>query len=133
MNRQILLVGVALFLGSAVFQAVIQGSRGFETDPLDGFFGLAMLVGLILIIVGAVKSEGGARAAQEQQQQVVVYAGAPGDAAPAAPRLILRCPTCRTLNEASARFCMECGHEIPSPQAQAGRAVSAPARRPKKR
>jgi hypothetical protein len=112
MNRQVLVIGAVLFLGAAVFQAVVQGSRGFDTDPLDGFFGLAMLVGLILIIVGALKSADGRAAHQQQQQQVVVYTGGPGQSAPGAPRMILDCATCNTANEASARYCMECGHEL---------------------
>lgn len=112
MNRQILVVGAVLFVAAAIFQAFVQGGRGFETDPLDGFFGLAMFVGLILIIVGAVKAPDGRARAQQQQQQVVVYTGGPGDPSPGAPRLVLPCATCRTMNEASARYCMECGHGL---------------------
>ena len=131
MNRQVLVIGAVMFLGAAIFQAVVQGSRGFETDPLDGFFGLAMFVGLILILVGALKSEGGAAAQQHQQQQVVVYTGTPGSDAPAAPRMILHCATCNTENEASARYCMECGHELQPARAPPPRRVGTPAGRRK--
>lgn len=131
MNRQVLVIGAVMFVGAAIFQAFVQGSRGFETDPLDGFFGLAMFVGLILIIIGALKSEGGRTAQQQQQQQVVVYTGAPGSDAPAAPRMILQCATCNTQNEASARYCMECGHEIQPSRVPPPRRVGTPASRRK--
>jgi hypothetical protein len=114
-NRQILYTGIGLLVAGGLLNAIVGATtRSYENDPLDGIGGLMMFVGLILIIVGAVKGTGGG---QQQQQQVVVYAGAPGDAAPATPRLDLRCATCRTLNERNARFCMECGKPIPQPRA----------------
>lgn len=125
MNRHVLYTGIGLLLGGALLNMVLGAATdSYENDPLDGLGGLLMLTGLILIIVGAVKGSGTRQ--QQQQQQVVVYAGAPHDPSPAAPRLDLRCPTCATLNERNARFCMECGKPVDAPRTFARKAAPRP-------
>ncbi|MBI2078128.1 MAG: zinc ribbon domain-containing protein [Euryarchaeota archaeon] len=124
MNRQLLYAGLGLFLGSILLNSIFDATTSqYGPDPLDGLWGPMAVIGIILVIVGAAKGGGGRP--QQQQQSVVVYAGAPGDAAPAAPRMVLKCPTCGALNEANARYCQECGKPIPQPGA-----VGAPKRPP---
>ena len=122
MNKNLLYAGAALFLVGAIVNAVFQGTTGFGVDPIGGgIFGFAAFLGLILIVVGAVKSDRPAAAAQQQQQQIVVYTQPP--ATRAAP-FSLRCPTCKTLNETDARYCMECGKVIPAPKSHEARRSS---------
>lgn len=115
MRRDLIIAGLALILGGTIL-TVVLGPFG----PLNEFaslFELLGFIGLILLIVGVIKSGSGGGAPMQQQQQVVVMAPPPGyappaPAAPSAPRL--RCPTCKSLNDADARFCRECGHPIPA-------------------
>ena len=118
MNRSILYAGIGLFFGSLLLNGIFDATMSqYGPDPLDGIWGPLALLGIILVIVGAAKGGGGRP--QQQQQSVVVYAGAPGQEAPAAPRMVLKCPTCGGLNEANARYCQECGKPIPQPGTRA--------------
>lgn len=111
-----MILGLAFIVGGMILTLSLQPLRGLE--GWNDLFSLFGFIGLILLIVGAVKSDRPS-AGQQQQQQVVVFTpqGAPYSAnppAPAAPAPQLRCPTCQGLNEGDARFCQTCGHQIPS-------------------
>ena len=103
-NKVLVAVGASM-LGLAVLVPIIMAASADDGwDQLAivvmtfVFFGPVGLVGLILLIVGAVRGRG-----QQQQQQVIVVAGPPpAHMGPA-------CRSCRSPLGLGARFCNACG------------------------
>lgn len=114
MRRDLVILGIALIVAGMIFTA----TTSLLLDHVFGdFFSFLGLVGLVVLIVGVVKSRGGRAAGMSQQQQVVIIPpSAPSGFTPVAepPGAAVRCGTCQSLNEPDARFCTMCGHELGS-------------------
>ncbi len=112
-TRRILLILAAVVVGLAVIGGLLAAAGA----PDEAWFVFLMPLSLILnpftlivvLIVFLVRRNQG----QQQQQQVVVHVargGEGGSGSPAGPEL--RCPRCKNLNVAQARFCGGCGQSF---------------------
>lgn len=107
---------------------LLRGPAGWLLAVLAANLAI-ILVAHALLVVGLGSGFGGGRDSRDETAAERDDEGRDGDGAGDRDRDRVRCPNCRTANEADYRFCRECLDELPG-SGSVGAGGSDPRRRP---